>query len=254
MNLLIDIGNSRIKWACDDGKQLLYPDSVLHRGAERDAVAEFMGKLRQSPAAAVAVNVAGPALGAAVAAALKQKFGIGLKFVITTESCGDVTNGYSAAEQLGADRWAAIVAAWNICRRPACVIDAGTAVTLDIIGEHGRHQGGMIVPGLRLMQKALDTETSDIKGFSQRSVGTSPGLGWVGHDTRSAVERGVLFMLYATVEAAVNRLSAAGSAPAVMLTGGDAELLAPLLACPAEHYPLLVLEGVRYLAAEGCYA
>ncbi|MEJ2138224.1 MAG: type III pantothenate kinase [Gammaproteobacteria bacterium] len=254
MKLLIDIGNSRIKWACDHGGQLRYPDSVSHRGAQAEAVAEFIGKLAQPPSAAVAVNVAGPALGKAVAEALQQKFGIGLRFVVTTDTCGEVTNGYSAAEQLGADRWAAIVAAWHICRRPACVIDAGTAVTLDIIGEHGHHQGGIIVPGLRLMHTSLNNETSDISGFSQRSDGMNPGLGWVGHDTRSAVEKGILFMLYATVDAAINRLSAAGTAPAVMLTGGDAELLAPLLACPAEHYPLLVLEGVRYLAAEGCYA
>lgn len=250
MKLLIDIGNSKIKWACDDGQQLLYPDSVLHRGRQAAAVAEFVAKLRQPFTGAVAVNVAGREAGDAVAAALQQKFGIDLSFVATTKRCGEVTNGYRDHGQLGTDRWAAIVAAWNICRRPACVVDAGTAVTLDVIGEGGRHQGGIIVPGLRLMHNALHTETSDIRGFAKRGNGADPGFGWVGRDTRTAVDRGVLFALHAIVEAAFRRLSAGGSAPAVLLTGGDAELLAPLLTSPAAHYPLLVLEGLRYLAAD----
>ena len=183
-------------------------------------------------------------------AALADRFRVTLNILRTSVSCGEVVNGYKSIEQLGADRWAAIVGAWNICHGPVCVVDAGTAVTIDVIAERGQHKGGIIIPGFYLLRAALNQETSDINDFAGKGKDANAGSAWYGRDTRSAVEKGILFMLKATIDAAISELSVDGQTPALLLSGGDAEILGPLLSHTAEQRPLLVLEGLRHLAAE----
>ncbi len=250
MKLLIDIGNTRLKWAYEESGRLLLPGSRIHRGAAQTEIAEFVAELQQIPDSAAALNVAGSTIENELRSAIRSRFGIGLQMVRTGARCGEVINGYSAVGQLGADRWAAIVGAWRICRRAVCVVDAGTAVTIDLVAASGQHRGGLIVPGLALLRSALLRDTSDIDAFVSQSSG-SPALdGWLGIDTRSAVERGVLLMLCATIDRAVGNMADKGNPPHVILTGGDAPLLGPLLGYPVEQRPLLVLEGLRYLAAD----
>jgi len=250
MKLLIDIGNTRLKWAYEENGRLLLPGSRIHRGAAETEIPEFVAELKQIPESAAAVNVAGSAVENLLRAAILDRFGISLQMVRTSACCGEVINGYSPFGQLGADRWAAIVGAWRICRRPVCVIDAGTAVTIDLVAGSGQHQGGLIVPGLTLLRTALLRDTSDIDAFVSQSSGSTALGGWLGTDTHSAVERGVLLMLCAVIDRAVSNIADKGNPPHVILTGGDAPLLGPLLSYPVEQHPLLVLEGLRYLAAE----
>jgi type III pantothenate kinase len=250
MKLLIDIGNTRLKWAYEENGRLLLPGSRIHRGVAHTEIPEFVAELKQIPDSAVALNVAGSAIENVLRAAILDRFGIGLQMVRTSVRCGEVINGYSAFEQLGADRWAAIVGAWRVCRRPVCVIDAGTAVTIDLVAGSGQHQGGLIVPGLALLRSSLVRDTSDIDAFVNQSSGLPAMDGWLGTDTRSAVERGTLLMLCATIDRAVGNMADKGNPPHVILTGGDAPLLGPLLGYPVEQHPLLVLEGLRYLSAE----
>lgn len=249
MKLLIDIGNTRIKWAFDDGDSLVAAGETVHRGNRAGPAVEFIAALELVPDAAFAVNVAGPAMEKVLADELHGRFGVELAMVRTAQRFGSVVNGYRSMDQLGADRWAAIVGAWYLCRRPVCIIDAGTAVTIDAVAGDGRHRGGIIVPGLALMRAALKTDTSDIYGFIQQSEGPLAGGEWFGRDTQSAVERGTLLMLAAAIERAVSEMCTSGEKPAILLTGGDADILGPLLEHPAEHRPLLVLEGLRHLAA-----
>jgi type III pantothenate kinase len=250
MKLLIDIGNTRLKWAYEENGRLQLAGSRIHRGAAHTEIHEFVAELQQVPDSAAALNVAGSAIEQVLCSALRDRFGIGLQMVRTSARCGEVTNGYSVFEQLGVDRWAAIVGAWQMCRRPVCVIDAGTAVTIDLVTNNGQHQGGLIVPGLMLLRTSLLRHTSDIDGFVSQSIGAPASDGWLGTDTRSAVERGVLLMLGATIDSAIARMTGMGSLPEIIITGGDAPLLAPLLGYPVEQHPLLVLEGLNYLATE----
>lgn len=250
MKLLIDIGNTRLKWAYEDNGHLLLPGSRIHRGAAQTEILEFVSQLEQIPDSAAALNVAGSLIENELRAAIRERFGIGLQIVRTAARCGDVINGYSTFGQLGADRWAAIVGAWRIYRQPLCVVDAGTAVTIDLVAGSGQHQGGFILPGLALMRTSLLRDTSDIDAFVSQSAESPAIEGWLGTDTRSAVERGVLFMLCASIDRVVGRMADQNKPPKVILTGGDAPLLGPLLSYPVEPHPLLVLEGLRYLSAE----
>jgi len=249
MKLLIDIGNTRLKWAYEENGELLLPGSIVHRGAASTQISSFVATLGQVPDFAAAVNVAGPDVENILRHLLRDRFGIDLQIVPTQPRFGEVINGYAAFEQLGADRWAAIVGAWQLRRRALCVVDAGTAVTIDLVADSGCHQGGMIVPGLDLMRSSLMRDTSDIDAFARQSSGRLPD-GWLGKDTRSAVERGVLLMLCAAIDRTVSSMAQGDSLPRIMLTGGDAPLVGPLLGYPVEQRPLLVLEGLRCLTAE----
>lgn len=249
MNLLFDIGNTRIKWACDTGSALLQPGELVHRGLTPEQAVAFVADFEPAGelTAICAINVAGAALEKALTDALESRFGLSLQVAKTTRSCGEVVNGYTSIEQLGVDRWAAIVGAWKQFRTNVCVVDVGTAVTVDMVAANGQHRGGIILPGLALMAESLNRDTSDIEGFANNSQGIIPGDDWFGRDTLSAVQRGALFALRSVICQAVEQ---DGDKPLVVMTGGDAEALLPLTGHEAELMPALVLEGLRYLAAE----
>jgi type III pantothenate kinase len=249
MKLLIDVGNTRIKWAYADGEKLLFPGNSVHRGQAPAEAVRFVAELQQIPDAVAAVNVAGSAIEAALRFAIRERFGIDLQMIRTAVRFGNVLNGYSAHEQLGADRWAAMVGAWQIYRCAVCVVDAGTAVTIDLLAADGRHQGGIIVPGLTLLRSSLLRDTSDIDAFVSQSTGPPDRAAWLGTDTRSAVERGAILMLCAVIDRVADSMTRGGDAARIILTGGDASLLLPVLNFPVEQRPLLVLEGLRHLAA-----
>ena len=248
MNLLIDIGNTRIKWAYGDQERLFRPGDLVHRG-RRGVLAEFVAGLTAVPEGAYAVNVAGSRIETELAAELGKRFGVGVRMLRTAERAGDVVNGYRLPEQLGADRWAALVGAWQRYRAAICIVDAGTAVTIDAVAADGRHQGGLILPGLQLMLESLQRDTSDIEHFFAQGGGEPPDSDMLGLDTRSAVEHGALVSVAGAVEKVVATLAGQGMPPRVLLTGGDAVRIAPWLSVPFEVEPLLVLDGLRRLAA-----
>jgi type III pantothenate kinase len=253
MKLLFDIGNTRIKWACDTGSELLYPGELVHRGLTPEQAITFITEFEPelNVESAWAINVAGAELEHALAQALELRFGLELQVARTAKRCGEVINGYTAIEQLGADRWAAIVGAWKHFQRSVCVVDVGTAVTVDVVAANGGHQGGIILPGLVLMTESLNRDTSDIEGFSSESHEYIPGDDWLGRDTLSAVQSGAVFALRSVICQAVKQISEQdGAAPLVVLTGGDAKALLPLPDFAVELMPMLVLEGLSYLTAE----
>lgn len=254
MQLLIDIGNTRIKWAIDEAGEFVAAGSLVHRGLDPDEAAAFIRELSFDIRSAGVVNVAGNSIADAVTHSVRERFGVDACFVSTTARCGEVKNGYKVIEQLGTDRWAAIVGAWEEFRTDLCVVDAGTAVTIDMVSADGSHAGGMILPGLQLMAASLNRDTSDIEGFAD-SPGDVDGADWYGRDTRTAVQRGALFALQSAInESACRYFSDSADTPRVVVTGGDAAKLLPFQSCVSEHRPDLVLQGLRYLLEAGANA
>jgi type III pantothenate kinase len=209
-------------------------------------LAEALTEVAAQVTSAWAVNVGGRDVEDKLRELLRDKFGIELQLALTQPEFGAVINGYRSFEQLGADRWAAIIGAWEACRERVCVVDAGTAVTIDLVEADGRHRGGIILPGLQLMVAALNRDTSDIEGFANSSRGPVEGDDWFGLDTLSAVQRGARFALRAAINSAAG---ANGDEPLrLVITGGDAAKLLPLGGREVEHRPALVLEGLGYIA------
>lgn len=254
MKLLLDIGNTCIKWAWLGDAGLVDPGECVHRGVAVEEAVAALSHFSLAPAEALAVNVAGDELEMAVAERLSDAYGVILHRVQAGAEWNTIKNGYADHGQLGADRWAAMIGAWEPqgdgqAANDLVVVDAGTAVTIDLLRADGQHLGGVILAGLQLAEAALGGETADIEDFSARSPG--PGEeAWYGRSTAEAVSRGAAFSLCAAIDRAIDGFPgrSADRPPRLLLTGGDADRLLPGLRASAELRPLLVLEGLAKLA------
>jgi type III pantothenate kinase len=249
--LLVDIGNSRIKWASLVRKKLAHHGNA-ERGKDPEALTadlEQHWRKIKKPTAIVACNVAGAAFADALTAWCTQRWKVEPRFVVAERSACDVTNAYNIAERLGADRWAALIAARRQSSAPTCVIDAGTAVTIDVLSEQGVHQGGLIIPGLAMMRNALLEQTEALQPAT-----TAPASGDVSllaRDTQDGINGGTLYALVAVIDRVVADVrTELGTELTRIITGGDADTLLPLLAGNYHHHPDLVLKGLAVIAEE----
>lgn len=249
LKLLIDIGNSRIKWATvNRGK--LHPGGSVPRPASDDDLAACVAPLwaeDNKPRAIVVSNVAGPAFATALSKWCENRWQVSPRFITAEQSAHGVINAYKVPERLGPDRWAALIAARKRSKGATCVIDAGTAVTLDVLAADGKHQGGLIIPGLEMMRRALLEHTQAIQPASAEPARGGGAL--LARDTRDGVDGGTLYALVAVIDRVTADVAAelAGE-PTRLLTGGAAATLLPLLAGDYHHVPELVLEGLAIIA------
>ena len=160
--------------------------------------------------------------------------------------CG-VTNDYARPSQLGADRWASLIAAWQRSNTtelfpPACVVvNAGTAVTIDVLDAQGVFRGGLILPGVRLMLQTLAENTAALK--------SAPGeFRDFPDNTADALHSGAMQAICGAVEQMRRQIDTNPAQVRVYLAGGAAMELAPHLNPPIEVVDNLVLEGVLALA------
>ena len=171
-------------------------------------------------------NVAGDTVIATLSKQLRAQFAISLQVAKVSPRVGLVSCGYTSLETLGVDRWLAVLAAFEKTGRAAVVVDAGSALTVDIVNSEGVHQGGYIVPGVRLLQESLWQGTDQVK-VDQYGSGEQPIPGVT---TEQAVSHGCILMLVAFIE----RLAAERRAE-LIITGGDALLIKSQLAVKAER-------------------
>lgn len=240
--LLVDIGNSRVKWARWERGVMGAQSAVAHDGWSPDDWRRTL--FAGGPVERVVVaSVAGPACRAALAAATERAVGRTAEFVSSSRAAVGVRNGYADPSQLGVDRWLAIIGAWHRVRGHCVVADVGTALTVDVVGADGRHHGGYIVPGPRLMVSSLHRGTSDLEALSAASPATA-GTAFA-DNTRAAIERGCRVAGAALVDRSVADAAAAlGGPPVLLVTGGAAAELRPCLRNPSEEVPDLVLRGL----------
>lgn len=246
LTLLVDIGNSRIKWATDRSGTLARKGAIEHSQTEvNKALEEQWGRLNP-PQRMVISNVAGERVAARVSHYCLAKWAISPRFVtVTSQACG-VQNGYANPQQLGVDRWMALIAAWDRFRSAACVVDCGTALTIDALSHDGHHLGGLIAPGLGLMKKALRSGTHALKDTP------SGHLRLLANNTQDAIAAGSFFALSALIDSFVERAQGKLSAPAhTILTGGDASVLLPSLSTRAVLDTELILHGLAVVARAG---
>jgi type III pantothenate kinase len=201
------------------------------------------------PARVVGVNVAGEAVRLRIEAALARWRVTPAWLTASAAACG-VVNGYATPEQLGADRWAALVAArlrahtTDLFPAPVVVVNAGTAVTIDTLDADGRFRGGVILPGLRLMLRALADHTSGLKS----APGTYQDYPV---NTADALYSGAVQAICGAIELARGRIQRRDAVVKCLLAGGAAAEIAPHLGDDTEVVDNLVLEGVLALAQDG---
>jgi type III pantothenate kinase len=159
-----------------------------------------------------------------------------------------VTVGYVEPWRLGVDRFVAAVGAHQLFKGIAvCVVGVGTAMTIDLVGADGRHQGGAIIPAPDLMVETLFSQTNGIRRRAQGGAGVGGGL--FGRSTRAGVLQGSRYAAAALIDRAVEEAPAlVGRRPLVVLTGGGASAVRPLVKSPGVGVPDLVLRGLAALA------
>lgn len=232
--LCLDFGNTRVKWGLREG------DAWRVQGAgglaDLDTIAD-------RPERIVACNVAGPAAMAA-AERLAARLGVPLAWLRSGAACCGVRNGYRQPEQLGADRWAALIGARALHDGACIVVMSGTATTVDVLDDAGLFRGGLILPGLDLMRTALAGGTADLPAaagdYDELPRGTIDAIaGGALHATLGAIER-----MYRQVAALRNSCCLlAGGAIGAVETHFPPDI-------PRRRHDLLVLEGLARAAAE----
>lgn len=237
MILFIDLGNSRLKWALHDGH--------LRTGVPIDHAQQFPSQLEMlwrdigEVERALVASVAAPTRETELAVAIATRFGIDAEFMRTPAQAAGVHNAYAIPSKLGIDRFLALVALHAEGVAPVIHAGVGTALTLDALGADGIHRGGLIAPSPTLMQHALLGATTRLTVADEAIVAE------LATSTESAVRSGCLLAAVALIERFRAQASSAFDAePKLVLSGGGAEPLAPLIAPPVRIAEDLVLRGL----------
>jgi type III pantothenate kinase len=246
MMLLVDLGNSRVKWAeLEDDRLGPQRAAAYHDWSSAAWRRELFGSAR--PARVVACSVASEAVRAQVDAAAFAATGRNVEWIFSTAAAAGVTNGYRNPAQLGVDRWVAVIGAYRTWSADCCVIDVGTAMTVDVVTAAGRHRGGLIVPGPTLMIEALHAQTSDLAARSAASA--DPARSAFADQTRDAIENGCELALAALAERACRAFELeVGVQPRLVFTGGAAARVRSWVTLPSDDVPDLVLRGLSIIA------
>ena len=246
MLLVIDSGNSRTKWALADDSGKLSPMEICLNA--NIAKANFPTAQAQS---AVIANVAGEVMAQQLTQLLQP---LELHFISASgQACG-VKNSYQST--LGADRWAALVAAWRNTKHATVVVNAGTAITIDCIGKDGAFLGGTIMPGLRLMHESLRNNTAQLRVDEAAASNFDADFP---ANTQEGIETGCLNAVAGAIHLMQKRLEKhSGWLPKLILSGGDAHKIAKSLNTPILNMGTkqviitenLVLQGLVLLSKE----
>ncbi len=244
--LLVDVGNSRIKWCLQspegelfDYASASYPDKSLYY-----LLGDHWSKLEKPELVAVA-TVSGALVQSRINEWCTENWDMPPRFVYSEAESLGVRNGFDNPERLGTDRWAALVAARSVTQRDSIVIDCGTATTIDILMGSGLFVGGAILPGAELMRSNLAIGTARL-GLGPASTNSRPGT-----NTDECIALGCEQSALGAVTRIVSLFSdQLGSDPEILLTGGAAQKIKPVISGRLKLLPDLVLRGVGLLL--GC--
>ena len=232
MILAIDCGNTRVKWGLREPQESGWHALGAVPLADIAQLEAHWSSL-PVPSRIVIANVAGEPARKALLAPLAP-WVADLRWVRTQAAQCGVTNGYADPGQLGVDRWAALIGAWHLQRGACLVVNAGTATTVDMLSSQGVFRGGIILPGVDLMQRALAQNTAGLP-LSPGRFAEEPRC------TADAIESGCLHAQAGAIERMHSRLEAGA---VCLLSGGNAQRILPVLNIPVRAVDNLALEGL----------
>ncbi|MCW9051386.1 MAG: type III pantothenate kinase [Motiliproteus sp.] len=236
MILDLDVGNSFIKWRLGD-----LEGQLRSEGLDRQRFQDCFPS--QKPRRVRLATVACQQQQQAIEQWCQELWGVPVEIATTQVEAAGVVNSYADPLRMGVDRWLAMLAAFNQFNRPCCVVDCGSAITIDYVAADGRHQGGYIIPGLRLMRLGLLHNTQRVLA-SVDSAGVFPAR--PGESTEQAVDGGIALLfesLAQRVKADYRQLL--GEDAQLVVTGGDGGYFIDVID-EGEYRPQLVLDGLAY--------
>ncbi len=248
--LAIDCGNTRLKWALyanpQPGADLLRQGAVFLETI--DELAEREWQALPVPSSLLGCIVAGDAVKRRLLEQL-ELWDLEPRWVVPSAQEAGVINGYDHPHRLGADRWVAMIGARHhvLARgaaRPALVVMVGTAVTVDALDAQGHFLGGLILPGFGLMLKALESGTAGLRVPTGEVVDFPT-------NTSDALMSGGTYALAGAIERQWGRLrQRCGAEPLLVMAGGAAVKLAPVMDGPVELIDSLVFDGLLAVQAQ----
>lgn len=244
MRLLIDLGNTRLKWAWQTEGKLTRSDAVVYELQKLPNELPIIWQDLDTPGDIWISSVAQPDVQKILDAYFKNQWGITAQYIHASRSVLGVTNSYIEPQRLGSDRWLAMLAAYQYEGRCVMVIDCGSAVTIDAVDADGTHIGGVIAPGIALSNSVLNRQTS-LRW--QPSAGILPVKVFT-NSTAEAIASGIGNGVIGLVEMAYRELVHAGHHPVVYLTGGDATYISHALSIEHKQVDDLVLQGLAMFA------
>lgn len=235
MNLLIDIGNTRLKWGVSNNLELISGLPIANAKISRNELVQLWQVIDTPEQLAISCVGTSRLLDLVVAVATELWPGIAIIQAKSVAEALGVCNAYDAPEKLGVDRWLCLLAGYHRYQKALCIVDCGTAITVDVVDASGMHLGGLISPGLKLMKKSLAKGTENLK----LSETTYPfGLAKF---TDAAIHNGTLSAACGLVALV---LKTQPNTLQLLLTGGDADIIAAHLSRPVIIDPDLVLRGL----------
>lgn len=231
--LLIDVGNTRFKWCLDNLEEVFqFPYNIETLESQLTQIFSNI----DTPIEVLLASVAHPSVNDIIISWCKKYWSTSLYEVKSTDTFPNLVNGYRKPKQLGVDRILSMVAARRCCQKSFCLVDSGTATTIDYVDENGQHLGGFILPGLDMMRESLFEHTS----IPQDSELSNNDV--LGQDTPSCVAMGSRLSVIALAE---RNFQAEKSE--LFLTGGNSAILAPLFTCQPKEMKHMVLHGLSTL-------
>ncbi len=248
---MVDVGSTLIKFGRADEDTVKHVRGLDYREHPDNVLATLEQALARLPGYIVACSV-GPANINTALDALATRCGMEIHWVSVTREALGVTCGYRETHRLGVDRWVGALAAYQGPEDAVVVADIGTATTIDAVLPEGRHIGGMILPGVLLMESALDRELVHLKVGSEQLVDPKTPIEFFANDTGLAVQNGCLLALSGAILEAYAAIRADYPNVRLVITGGGAPSVIRYLPA-AEHQPALILEGLARLHCAGVW-
>ncbi|MDJ0751217.1 MAG: type III pantothenate kinase [Woeseiaceae bacterium] len=245
--LLMDVGNSRIKWGVLDQGEIRRTGHISQQRIRENGLQVLTTRIPRRVDNVFVSNVAGTSFATRLSGVVGMHCDCDVKFARSERSGWGVTSGYTQPRRLGVDRWAAIVGAWAEVRSSCLVVDAGTALTIDAVDAEGQHIGGQIIAGVATMSDALAAATSDIPKVKPAPGRSASDLGMFARNTAAAVREGANAAVAGAVDRAIRALQSNAYEPTVLLTGGDASRILKALCDSPVHRPHLVLQGLAHM-------
>ncbi|MBK6363516.1 MAG: type III pantothenate kinase [Saprospiraceae bacterium] len=232
MNLVIDVGNSRIKYAIFEDGNIIKSDRL-----DKEAFASFLEMITTYSIKTVIFSASGKYDDNWISG-LRSKYTT-IFFDKTTPL--PITICYETPESLGRDRIAGCVGAWkHFPGQTSIVIDMGTCITTNIINKNGEYLGGTISPGVQMRAKAMHDFTKNLP-----LVELELPVEYIGRNTIHSMQNGILRGTYYEVQSFIDNITPLFDVNNVILTGGDAKYFGNLLNFEIFALPNLVLEGLH---------
>ncbi|MDH5765697.1 MAG: type III pantothenate kinase [Gammaproteobacteria bacterium] len=236
--LLIDVGNSCLKWAVWNKNNYQSEGTEFYSKEKIIQVFEKLLPVIDKESVVYISSVAGKKINKDIECWFYEFMNLEVVFLTVESEFKGLKNGYVKTNTLGVDRWLAMIGAWQKYQAGCCVIDCGTAVTMDVINNNGQHLGGVIMPGVGLMCSSLRDGTDAIDVFQGE-------LNSLARSTEDAVTGGCFYVLAEGLNGLIKKYQSEINTDLLcIITGGNGREIAKQFSCKYFYEPRLVMDGI----------